>query len=189
MRSQRQAENGLEFARKARFGLVIDVITAQLGLIRTLRGLTPKFGSFDDGQFDELRFERHLASDPVFALPECWYWIRKLQARFFAGDYASAVDASLRAQRLLWTSPSIFRGAAIFLETAEYHFYAALSHAGVLRFRVLRPGRPTSSRPAKDRQHFEALAAHHRQLEAFGRRIARRISKTVPRWWARRSHE
>ena len=45
---QREAENGLEFAQKARFGLVIDIITAQLGLIRTLRGLTPKFGSFND---------------------------------------------------------------------------------------------------------------------------------------------
>ena len=31
--------------QKARFGLVIDIITAQLGLIRTLRGLTPNFGS------------------------------------------------------------------------------------------------------------------------------------------------
>ena len=94
---QREAENGLEFAQKARFGLVIDIITAQLGLIRTLRGLTPTFGSFNDERFDELRFERHLSSDPVLALPECWYWIRKVQARFFAGDYASAVDASLRA--------------------------------------------------------------------------------------------
>ena len=35
---QREAEHGLEFAQKARFGLVIDIITAQLGLIRTLRG-------------------------------------------------------------------------------------------------------------------------------------------------------
>ena len=64
---QHEAENGLEFARKARFGLVIDIISAQLGLIRTLRGLTPKFGSFDDQDFDELQFERHLASDPALA--------------------------------------------------------------------------------------------------------------------------
>src|SRR5262249_1773484 len=38
---QREVENGLEFAQKAGFGFgfVIDVIAAQLGLIRTLRGL------------------------------------------------------------------------------------------------------------------------------------------------------
>ena len=121
---QQEAETGLEFAQKARFGIVIAVITAQLRLIRTLRGLTQKFGSFDDEHFHELRFEHHLAGEPVLALPECWYWIRKLQARFFAGDYESAVDAALRARRLLWTSPSLF-------ETAEYHFYAALARAAV----------------------------------------------------------
>ena len=40
--------------------------------------------------FDELRFERRFAENPNLALAECWYWIRKLQARFFAGDYAAA---------------------------------------------------------------------------------------------------
>jgi GAF domain-containing protein len=156
---QREAENGLEFAQKARFGIVIDIITAQLGLIRTLRGLTPKFGSFDDGQFDELRFERHLASEPVLALPECWYWIRKLQARFFAGDYASAVDASFRAQRLLWTSPSLF-------ETAEYHFYGALSQAACC----------DSAAPGQRQQHLEAIAAHHRQLEIWAENFENRAA-------------
>jgi predicted ATPase len=145
---QREAENGLEFVQKAQFGIVSDIITAQLGLIRTLRGLTPKFGSFDDGRFEEVRFERHLASDPVLALPECWYWIRKVQARFYAEDYASAVDASLKAQKLLWTSPSLF-------ETAEYHFYGALSHAASW----------DDALPGQKQQHFEALATHHRQLE------------------------
>ena len=146
---QREAENGLEFARKARFGFAIDVITAQLGLIRILCGMTPKFGSFDDGQFDELRFERHLANDPA-AQPECFYWIRKLQARFFAGDYESAIDASLRAQRLLWTAPSNF-------EMAEYHLYGALSRAASC----------DSAFPDRYRQHLEALTAHHRQLEVW----------------------
>jgi hypothetical protein len=121
---QQEAENGLEFAQKVRFGIVTSVIIAQLGLIRTLRGLTSKFGSFDDGHLDELRFEHHLANEPILALPECWYWIRKLQARFFAGDYESAVEASIKARRLLWTSPSLF-------ETAEYHFYGALARAAV----------------------------------------------------------
>jgi PAS domain S-box-containing protein len=147
---QREAENGLEFAHKIRFGLVIGQVTAQLGLIRTLRGLTPKFGSFNDERFDELRFERHLANNPALAEVECWYSIRKLQARFFAGDYASAVDASSRAQRALWTSPSQF-------ETAEFHFYGALSHAASW----------DSAFPDQRQQHFAALAAHHKQLEVW----------------------
>ena len=145
---QPEAENGLAFAQKARFGLVVDLITAQVQLIRTLRGLTPKFGCFNDEEFDELRFERHLASNPVLALPEFWYWARKVQARFLAGDYASAVDASLRAQQLLWTSPSQF-------ETATFRFYSALSHAAVL----------DSASPDQRQQHLEALTTHHRQLE------------------------
>jgi len=36
-----EAKAGLDFARQARFGLVIDRITTQLRLIRALRGLTP----------------------------------------------------------------------------------------------------------------------------------------------------
>jgi PAS domain S-box-containing protein len=149
---QHEVEHGLEFAQNARFGLVVGVITAQLGLIRTLRGLTPKFGSFDDREFDELRFEHYLASEPALALPECWYWIRKLQARFFAGDYPSALDASLKARRLLWTSPSNF-------EMAEYHFYSALSRAASC----------DPAFPDRDRQHLDALVAHHRPLEAWAK--------------------
>jgi hypothetical protein len=105
---QLEAENALEFVQKARFGLIVDIIVGQVGFTRTLRGLTPKFGCFNDERFDELQFERHLESSPVSMLPDFWYRIRKTQARFFAGDYASAVDASLRAQQLLWTSPSQF---------------------------------------------------------------------------------
>jgi len=145
---QRETEHGLAFAKKAGFGHAIDQMTAQLGLIRNLCGSTSKFGSFDDGQFDELWFERHLSSNPSLALPECWYWTRKLQARFFAGDYAGALEASSRAQRLLWTSWSLF-------ETAEYHFYGALAHAASW----------DSASPDQNQQHVEALAAHHRQLE------------------------
>ena len=143
---QREAETGLEFATNVRFVLVIDCITAQLGLIRTLRGLTATFGSFNGQRFDELQFEHHLASAPVLALPECWYWIRKLQARFFAGDYPSAIEASLNAERLLWTSPSFF-------DVAEYHFYSALSRAASC----------DSATDDSQHRHVEAPAVHHRQ--------------------------
>ena len=44
---QMEAENGLAFAKRARFGLVIELCGGQLGLIRSLRGLTPSLGSLD----------------------------------------------------------------------------------------------------------------------------------------------
>jgi predicted ATPase/signal transduction histidine kinase len=145
---QREAGMGLEFATKIRFGHVIDCITPQLGLIRTLRGLTATFGTFNDEHFDEFRFERHLASTPVLAMPECWYWIRKVQARFMAGDYPAAIEASLHAERLLWTSPAFF-------EVAEYHFYSALSRAASF---------DSATDDARQR-HVEALATHQKQHE------------------------
>jgi predicted ATPase/signal transduction histidine kinase len=147
---QQEAINGLQYVRKVRFGLAVDHIRSQLGLICTLRGLTTKFGSFNDDQFDEVRFERNLANDPILAQPECLYWIRKLQARFVAGDYASALDASMRTRRLLWSIPSN-------LEAADYHFYSALSHA-------------TSwdhASPHQRQKHFDSLAAHYKQLEVW----------------------
>ena len=145
--TQREAENSLAFAQKMRFGFAIHSIATQLGLIRTLRGLTRNFGSLDDEQFDELRIEHHFADNPDLALSECWYWIRKLQARYLAGDYAAAIEAPSQVQRLLWTSPSP-------LEVAEFHFYGALSHAASC----------DSAAADQRQQHVEALAAHHRQL-------------------------
>src|SRR5258708_11171993 len=144
--AQRQAEHGLEFAKKARFGLIIDIIKAQIGLIRTLRGLTPKFGSFDDGEFDELRFESHFANRPAPAVSECGYWIRKLQARFLAGDYASAIYASSRAQRVLWTSTAV-------LEAAEFEFYGGAFPTPPLAFGARAPPPRHLSPPAHPPPH------------------------------------
>src|SRR5262249_15125599 len=54
----------------------------------------------------------------------------------------------LRAQQLLWTSPSQ-------LDAAEFRFYGALSHAASW----------DSASSDGRQQHFEALTDHHRQLE------------------------
>jgi len=144
---QREAEYGLAFARKRGFGLVIDTIATQLGLIRTLRGLTPTFGRFDDEQFDERQIESRFSGNPNLAYAEYWYHVRKLQARFFAGDYSAALESASRVQRAPW----IERGG---LEAADYHFYAALSRARV-----------SDPRPAGERhEEMDALAVHYRQL-------------------------
>jgi PAS domain S-box-containing protein len=147
---QAEAKHGLEFAEKMRFGLVIDIITTQLAFVRTLRGFTPKFGCFDDAQFNESSIEFDLSSGQRLATIACRYWIRKLQARCIAGDYATAIDAASQAQPLLWTVSALF-------EEADYHFYGALAQAACC-----------DSAPAGERlQHRNAVAAHRKQLQVW----------------------
>ena len=126
------------------------ILSTQLGLTRTLRGLTATFGRLDHEGYDERDTELHLASNRNLGFVECFYWIRKLQARFLAGDHSSAVDAALNAQRLLWNTPSNF-------ETAEFHLYGALAHAAA----------HDVASDDQRRQHFEALVGHHQQLEVW----------------------
>src|SRR5277367_3626606 len=148
---QREAERGLAFAKKLRLGHFIDIIPSYLGLVRMLRGLTSKFGSFNSEQFDEARIETRLASNPDFALAEGMYQIRKLQARFHAGDYDAAIQAASRAKQL---SPLLSR---LMFTAADYRFYSALSEAGYC------DSIPTGER----QQHLDALAEHHKQLQVW----------------------
>jgi predicted ATPase len=134
---QSEAESSLTFARKSKFGFAIDLTIPQLSLIRTLRGLTPKFGSFDHVEFEEEGFERDLNSHPPVV--HFWYWTRKLQARLYAGDFTSAIEASLKARPLLATSPNF--------EWAEYEFYSALARAAVCE----------SATADQGPEHFDAL--------------------------------
>jgi PAS domain S-box-containing protein len=145
---QTECENGLAFAKRVRFGLVIHLCGAQLGLIRTLRGVTPTLGRLDHDDYTEPEVERDLASNLNLVFAEFYYWTRKVQARVFAGDYTSAAEAAFKGQRLYWTSAAMF-------ETAEFRLYAALAHAGA--WNIASP----EARP----KHFEALSEHYKQLE------------------------
>jgi PAS domain S-box-containing protein len=151
-RVAREAEHGLEFSRKIRFEFIANMIHGSLALARMLRGETAKFGSFDDNDFSECAFEKRMTGLPVFAMPECFYWIRKLQARFFANDYMSAIEAAEKAES--WLAKTDYLKAYL-LEWVEYHFYAALSRAALCQ-------------PGLDHYatHRAALAVHHAQLRA-----------------------
>jgi predicted ATPase/signal transduction histidine kinase len=145
---QAEAETALAFMQKARFGTMVDIVSTNLQLARSLRGLTSELGSFDDGTFSEQALEARLENEPRLAT--CWYWIHKLQAQFLAGDYQGAVAAAARARPFLWTMPS-------FPEIPEYTFYAALACA------AYHDGAPPDEQPALREQ----LAAHHAQLAAW----------------------
>ncbi|MCC8935668.1 AAA family ATPase [Bradyrhizobium sp. Arg68] len=140
-----EAERNLEATRRAQFGLMSDMLTTQVALMRTLRGVTPRFGCLDDGRLNEPQMEQHL-SNPALDLAAWWYWIRKMQARYLAGDHAAAADAFSHAQ--LWRPRSYW-------DTAESCFYGALSCAA---FWDVAPS-------DRKQQYFEALIAQHRQLD------------------------
>src|SRR5258705_6837608 len=145
---QRDMEQGLAFLQKVRFGSCSDLLGAQVALVRTLRGLTPKFGCLDDDHFGEAAVEQRFARNPDVAPAEFWYWNRKLQARFLAGDYAAAIDASARAQPLV-------RKSLASLEAASDHFSSPLARAAACDSIVVDRNTPL----------LRALAGHHRQLE------------------------
>src|SRR6202011_3501394 len=65
----------------------------------------------------------------------------------YAKDYASALAAGAKGQSLSGATPPSF-------ENAEYHFFAALSHAASC----------TSSSVDDKFEHLTAIVAHHRQL-------------------------
>ncbi len=103
-------------------------------------------------------------------MAECWYWTRKLRARYLCGDYTTAMAAAARAQALLGTSSSFF-------EEAEYHFYAALAAGGHLRAAPRRTG------ASRIWTRWPCIIGS----SPTGPGTARRTSRTAPRWSAPRS--
>jgi len=147
---QAEAEQGLAYAQKVHFGLVIDFMNTQLALIRTLRGQTAVFGCLDDEHFSEAQFEQHLAAAPDLALAAGKYWVRKLQARYLAGDYEAAAACAAQAKALQWVT-------AAFFEEAEYHFFAALTLA---------------AGQGADDATLQALAEHHALMQVWAQQCA-----------------
>ena len=145
---QADCENGVIFNKRLRFGLILELCEQQLGLVLTLRGLTPTFGCLDHEGFRETDSEHLFATTPNWAFAAYWHWTRKLQARVFAGDISSAVEAALKADQLVWTSAGMFEGA-------EHRLYGALAHAAAWN----------SASPDAKATHLESIRKYHRQLE------------------------
>jgi PAS domain S-box-containing protein len=119
-----ESEDAAAFMRRTRFDMVAGMLAPSRQLIKALRGQTQFFGSLTSGsEFDEGEREDYLEMSTQPKIAACWYWIRKLQARFFAQDWAAAVNAASKARQLLWTSQSN-------VEEAEYLFYGALALTG-----------------------------------------------------------
>ena len=142
----RESEMALDFARKAKFRDVADIIRSQQRFIATMQGRTATFSTFSDAQFDEATFEAQLTAD---RMPR-WSAITgsvKLKARFLSGDYAEALAAADKAKPLL-------RAAAAQIQLLDYFYYTALTVAALYE------------KASADEQNGwrELLTAHREQL-------------------------
>jgi predicted ATPase/signal transduction histidine kinase len=119
----RESEMALDFARRAKFRDVADLIVSQQRFIAAMQGRTATFSTFSDLQFDEATFEAQLTGDRMNTMI-CLYWILKLKARFLSGDYAEALAAAAKAKPALRREP-------IQIYVLDYSYYTALTVAAL----------------------------------------------------------
>jgi PAS domain S-box-containing protein len=115
----REAAMALDFARTAKFRDVVDLIVSQQRFIAGMQGHDADFSTHSDEQFDEAAFEAQLTAVRTPTVI-CLHWIRKLKARYLAGDYAEALATVNKAEALLWIS-------SVSLQLLDYFYYAALT--------------------------------------------------------------
>ena len=115
----------LEFVTTAKYAFFADLVVAFQRVLLTLQGKNERFGSLTGDGFDEEAFEAHLSARNI-PLIRFSYYVYKLEAHFWAHDYAEAHVAAEAAEELLWSGVySITEG--------EHCFYAALTAAAVCK--------------------------------------------------------
>jgi signal transduction histidine kinase/GAF domain-containing protein len=119
----RESEMALDFARRAKFRDVVDLIVSQQRFIASLQGRDAAFSTSRDDRFDEAAFEAQLAAARMPTVI-CLHWIRELKALYLSGDYSGAWAAADKAKALLWRS-------SVQLQLLDYFYYTALTVAAL----------------------------------------------------------
>jgi predicted ATPase/signal transduction histidine kinase len=114
------AEIAIEFATRHQNRTSVEISIPFRQLARSLTGATPVPGSFDDDDFEEIRFLKEAAGNGT-ALGH--FWVAKLQADYLLGDYAAARLSSQEGGR------HILAGILGMMTSAEHVFYTALALA------------------------------------------------------------
>jgi len=145
---RREALQALDFAKAARFQLVVDAIRAQVALIQAFAGpdRAQRVDAADDGFNLDAGVYPYESSYRTIA--EFSFWTHRMQMCIAYGDIGGALIAEARAQPISWSSRA-------FVEIADFHFYAALARAAALL---------TCEEP-EFTGHRLALAEHHRKLK------------------------
>jgi predicted ATPase/signal transduction histidine kinase len=135
----RESEMALDFARRAKFRDVVDLIVSQQRVIAALQGRDAAFSTFRDAEA-----QLTAAQTPTVI---CLHWIRELKARYLSGDYSGAWAAADKAKPLLWNS-------AVQLQLLDYFYYTALTVAALYE----------NASADEQGEWRDLLAAHRKQL-------------------------
>lgn len=118
---ENEIKTGLDFATNAKMHFVVHGLIAYERLLKCLRGETNSLASLSDSNFDESQFESLLQTSSI-PLVQFWFQLSKLEAQYFSGNYAKALEISVNADKLSWTSTGM-------LMLPECSFYQALVFA------------------------------------------------------------
>jgi len=140
-----EAIKARDFALRAKYQDVADVLLSIQRFVQRMRGQTASFSTFDIT--DEQAFEAQLTENR-YPTKICWYWILNLRMRFMSGDYAAAIAAAKKAKVLLWASEC-------HIQLLDYCYYAALASAAFYE----------QASPDRQLELLELLKGHLAQLK------------------------
>lgn len=141
---QREAEDATAFARKLQLGMPAERFIGQLDLVTRLRGSSTGDRQSDDWGLQDVR------QQPGLAMMVCYYWVFRLQERYFERDLPGALDAASRAAEIRWAMRSS-------VEEAEYELFAALARAAAV----------DDASDEEREWHITSLAEHHERIAAW----------------------
>jgi predicted ATPase/signal transduction histidine kinase len=117
-----ESEKALDFAQKAKFRQVVNILTSIQAFIQSMRGSDVSVSSLAGDEVNPPGLELSEDSAPVAV---CFGLILKLRTRFMSGQYEAAVTIAREIEPLLWT-------AQCHIQAADYHYYSALATAAMI---------------------------------------------------------
>jgi predicted ATPase len=129
-----ESEKALDFAQKAKFLQVVNILTSTQAFIQSMRGGDVSVSSLAGEEVNPPGLEPGEDSAPVAV---CFGLILKLRTRFMSGQYEAAVAIAREIEPLLWS-------AQCHIQAADYYYYAALATAAMIG-----PSAADSSRSTK----------------------------------------
>jgi predicted ATPase/serine phosphatase RsbU (regulator of sigma subunit) len=148
-----QSHRNLDYAKKTRQAIPINMITFTQQFIRCMQGQTRAFGSLSDDSYDEETHIQKIRKSGTLR-PYYWYTKLKMQALYLAGDYDEALALAMEADR--YTQ----QGASLGVVTLpEHYLYFSLILAACI---------PNAS-PEQSEEYWHLLQRNQQHMQVWAK--------------------